>query len=166
MPALFTFGLVVRLVAARRLSFHVDEHFSLLGDRVGPEHGVPLLPSGMPYLHGATLSYLLVPLVRFGVGDLSDLRPLRLVSAAAGTLAVVLAYYLARDVLGGCLAVLLAVVPVAVDPLGVQWGAHARMYVLLQSLVLAMLWAFLRIVRVGLAQDLLALADDGRAALS
>jgi len=53
--ALFAFGLADRLVAARRLSFHVDELFSLLGARMVAERGVPLLPSGVPYLHGATL---------------------------------------------------------------------------------------------------------------
>ena len=113
----------------------------------------------MPYLHGATLSYLLAPLVRFGASDLSDLRPLRLVSVLAGALTVLLAYGLARDILGIRWAALLAAVPVALDPLGVQWGAYVRMYALLQAVVLALLWVFLRIVRDGpTPQNVLALA--------
>src|SRR5687767_5791717 len=89
-PALFTLSLAVRLVAARRLSFHVDEQFSLLGAHAVAERGLPFLPSGVPYLHGATLSYLLAPLILFGADDLSDLRALRLVSAVAGALTVIL----------------------------------------------------------------------------
>ena len=149
MPALFTLGLTLRLVAARWLSFHVDEQFSLLAAHTVAARGIPLLPSGVPYLHGATLSYLLAPLLRFGIGDLSDLRPLRFVSAGAGALTVVLAYGLARDLIGVRWAALLAAVPVALDPLGVQWGAYVRMYALLQALVVAVLWIFLRIVRDG-----------------
>jgi len=148
-PALFTLGLAVRLVAARRLSFHVDEQFSLLAAQAVATRGLPLLPSGVPYLHGATLSYLLAPLVRFGVGDLSDLRPFRLVSAVIGALTVVLAYGLTQDLLRVPWAALLAAVPVALDPLGVQWAAHVRMYALLQALVLALLWTFLRMIRDG-----------------
>jgi hypothetical protein len=148
-PALFTLGLAVRLIAARQLSFHIDEQFSLLGAHAVAERGLPLLPSGVPYLHGATLSYLLAPLIRFGAGDLSDLRALRLVSAVAGAVTVILAYSLARDVLGVRWAALLAAVPVALDPLGVQWGAHVRMYALLQVLVLTVLWVYLRTVRDG-----------------
>ncbi len=144
--ALFAFGLAVRLVAARRLSFHVDEQFSLLGALMVAERGIPLLPSGVPYLHGATLSYLLAPLIHLGLGDLGRLR---LVSVGAGALSVVLAYGLARDILGVRWAALLAAVPVALDPLGVQWGGHVRMYALLQTLVLALVWIFLRIVRDG-----------------
>lgn len=144
--ALFALGGAVRLAAARGLSFHVDEQFSLLGAQMVAERGVPLLPSGVPYLHGATLSYLLAPLVRLGLDDLATLR---LVSAGAGAVAVVLAYGLARDALGPRWAGLLAAVPVALDPLGVQWGGHVRMYALLQALVLALVWIFLRIVRDG-----------------
>jgi hypothetical protein len=147
--AVFAFGLAVRLIAAGRLSFHVDEQFSLLGAHAVAERGIPLLPSGVPYLHGATLSYLLAPLVRLGLGDLSQLETLRLVSVVAGALAVVLAYGLARDVLGVRWAALLAAVPIALDPLSVQFSAHVRMYALLQALVLALLWVFLRIVRDG-----------------
>jgi hypothetical protein len=154
-----TLGLAVRLVAARRLSFHVDEQFSLLGAYAVANRGFPLLPSEVPYLHGATLSYLLAPLVRFGASDLSDLRLLRLVSVLAGAVTVLLAYALARDLLGVRWAALLAAVPVALDPLGVQWGAHVRMYALLQAVVLALLWVFLRIVRDGpTPQNVLALA--------
>lgn len=144
--ALFVLGGAVRLAAARRLSFHVDEQFSLLGAQMVAERGVPLLPSGAPYLHGATLSYLLAPLVQLGLDDLATLR---LVSVGVGAVTVVLAYGLARDVLGPRWAGLLAAVPVALDPLSVQWGAHVRMYALLQALVLALVWTFLRIVRDG-----------------
>src|SRR5829696_10268138 len=109
-PALLALGLAVRLVAARRLSFHVDEQFSLLGAYAVANRGIPLLPSEVPYLHGATLSYLLAPLIRFGASDLSDLRLLRLVSVLAGALTVLLTYALARDLLGVRWAALLAAV--------------------------------------------------------
>jgi hypothetical protein len=90
---LFVVALAIRTATVGRLSFHVDEQFSVLAAHMVANRGIPLLPSGVPNVHGATLSYLLAPLVRLGR---SDLKTLRVVSAVIGALTVVLSYGLAR----------------------------------------------------------------------
>lgn len=142
-------GVLVRLAVARWQGFHVDEPFSLLGARAVAEHGWPVLPSGALYLHGVTLSYLLAPLVRLGLGDLADLGALRLASVAAGGAAVWLAGRIARDVAGDWGTGVLAAALVALDPASAIWSGRLRMYAPLQALTLALAWVFLRIVQDG-----------------
>ncbi len=132
----------VRIVAAIRLSSHIDEPASVLAIRMVAERGVPVFPSGVLYLQGATLSYLLAPLVWLGQGDLDHLTVLRLGSVLAGTLAVLLTYRLGRSVSGRPWLALLAATLVTLDPISVQWSAHVRMYAPLQALTLAVVWLF------------------------
>jgi hypothetical protein len=134
--ALVLLGLLLRLAAADRLPPHLDEGNMLLGIRAVAAHGWPLLRSGVAYLHGATISYLLAPLVRLGWGDYPDLFPLRVSSALFGALAVYLTYRLARSVTSSDAAGLVAGGLVALDPLSVAWGGFVRMYALRQVLVL------------------------------
>jgi len=133
---------VVRVVAAIRLSSHIDEPASVLAIRMVAERGVPIFPSGVLYLQGATLSYLLAPLVWLGQGDLDHLTVLRLGSVTAGTVAVLLTYRLGRTVSGRPWLALLAAAVLALDPISVQWSAHVRMYAPLQALTLAVVWLF------------------------
>jgi hypothetical protein len=79
---------VPRIGAARALPLHVDEPNTLLAAQMVAEQGLPVLPSGVLYLHGATQSYLLALLVRFGWGNVADLGLHRLTSVVAGTLSV------------------------------------------------------------------------------
>ncbi|MGH2615802.1 MAG: hypothetical protein ACRDJC_11220 [Thermomicrobiales bacterium] len=144
LAALVVLGLVVRLIAVARLSLQIDEPASLLGALAVAERGVPLLPSGTLYLHGATLSYLLAPLVWLGFDSMADLHTLRLVSAAIGTLAILLTYRLGLLATGRTWLALAAALLVAVDPISVQWSAHLRMYALLQVVTLAIALTFLR----------------------
>ncbi|HEV2125227.1 MAG TPA: hypothetical protein VGW38_20950, partial [Chloroflexota bacterium] len=85
-------GFVLRLFAATHFTPHVDEPSSLLAAHVVADTGLPVLPSGTIYLQGATLSYLLVPFIWLGRGELQDLHLMRLVVAAVGTAAIVLSF--------------------------------------------------------------------------
>ena len=141
-------GCMFRVVAAERLTPHVDEAASILAAHAVVERGVPVLPSGTVYFQGATLSYLLAPFVWLGYGGFDDLVIMRGVSVIAGTIAVYLVYRLGltvtRDERVGMLAALL----VALDPLSVQWSGHVRMYGLLQALTLAFVWLLVEAVRL------------------
>lgn len=140
-------GCAVRIVAAERLTPHVDEAASVLAAHAVVERGVPVLPSGTVYFQGATLSYLLTPFVWLGFGGLEDLVVMRGVSVVAGTIAVYLVYRLGvaatRDERAGILAALF----VAMDPLSVQWSGHVRMYGLLQALTIAFAWLLVQALR-------------------
>ncbi len=139
-------GLLLRLLLVDRLSPHVDEPASVLAAQMVAERGLPILPSGVLYLQGATLSALLAPLVWLGFGDLDHLAVLRLVSAAAGTVAVGLTYVLGCYLTGRTRLGLLAALCAGLDPANLQWSAHVRPYALLQALSLAIVWVFLQAV--------------------
>jgi hypothetical protein len=137
-------ALMLRVAAARQLSTQVDEPATLLAAHQIAERGLPILPSDTLYLHGATLSYALVPFVRLGHGDLEDLKTVRLVSVLAGVAAVGLTFLLALRISGAPWAGVVAAFFLAVDPISVQWSAHARMYALLQALTLVIVLLYLR----------------------
>lgn len=135
-------GGLLRLIAAFTLSPHVDEASSLLAAHAVFEQGLPILPSGTVYLQGATLSYLLVPLLWLGFGDLPDLPLLRMVVVGAGTAGIWLSYRLAATITGSMQVSMVAAALVAFDPLSIQWSGHLRMYGLLQAITigLALAW--------------------------
>jgi hypothetical protein len=137
-------GLLIRLAAAHSLPVHFDEGSTLLGVHAVAERGWPLLPSGVLYLHGTTLSYLVAPLVWLGWGGLDDLFILRSVNAILGAITVYLTYRLARAVVQTTAPALLAATFVALDPLSVVWGGWLRMYALEQTLAVAIAWLFVR----------------------
>jgi hypothetical protein len=137
----------LRLVAVLRLSAHDDEAASILAARMVAAHGMPVLPSGVLYLQGTTLSYILAPLVGFGFSTVEGLTELRVVLAFLGTLAVVALFRLVTDVTGNRSVGLLAAVFLAIDPLSVEWGAHVRMYAPLQLCVVLLLWSGLALMR-------------------
>jgi hypothetical protein len=137
-------GFALRSIAGRNLGPIVDELFSLLGAQSVAQRGVPLLPSGVLYLHGAVHSYLLAPLVAIGHDSPADLYPLRLVSAIAGAIAIVLTFSLSRIAGATSPTALFAAALVAIDPASVLWGGYARMYALAQVLAIAVAILFLQ----------------------
>lgn len=147
--ALIALGLGLRLAAAGRFAPHVDEGNMVLGIHTAAETGRLVLPSGVAYLHGATLSYLLAPLVWLGWGEVTDLFQLRVASAVFGAVAVWLTYRLTRALGLGGGAALVAAGLVAIDPLNVLWGGYVRMYALLQVLVLLVAWLFVAALGAG-----------------
>lgn len=139
-------GFLLRLIASRRLTPHVDEASSILAAHATATHGWPLLPSGTVYLQGATLSGLLAPLIWLGWGDLNDLATMRLVAVLAGTLTLFLCYRLGVAVTGEVWVGLAMALLVAIDPVSVQWSGHVRMYGLLQAVAVGLAWAFVTLV--------------------
>src|SRR5829696_6639643 len=85
----------IRGVTATRLIPHVDEAATMLATEMVATKGVPVFPSGVLYLQGASLSYLLTPLAAL-IGDTIDqLTVLRFVNVLIGTGVVMLTALLA-----------------------------------------------------------------------
>lgn len=142
--ALIIAAFLFRLAAAERLSSHVDEAASVMAAQMVADKGAPVFPSGTLYLQGATLSYILGPVIKLGYGGLDDLLPLRLLSVVLGTAAVYVAYRLGRTITGSSAAGFVVALLVAVDPVSVRWGGMVRMYAPLQFLSLIVVWLYLR----------------------
>jgi hypothetical protein len=114
----------------------------------GPPHwfatsspGVPLLPSGVLYLQGAPLSYLLAPLLWLGVGGVANPTALRLIPAACGVAAVYFTYRATLALTASSAAAVGAAAALAIDPLSAQWSAHVRMYAPEQMVAMLLAWA-------------------------
>ena len=112
-------GILFRLAVAHTLPIHFDEGSRLLAVHAVAEHEVPILPSGVLYLHRATFSYRLAPLVWLSLGEIDDLFLLRVANAVLGVITVYLTYRLARAVVGLPAPALLAAGFVALDPVSV-----------------------------------------------
>ncbi|MGI8476174.1 MAG: hypothetical protein ACR2OO_07390 [Thermomicrobiales bacterium] len=135
-------GCGLRLWMAFHLAPHIDEPASVLAAEMTARHGFPILPSGVPYLQGATLSYLLCPLFWLGWGSPDHLHLLRLLSVALGVATVVVAYLLGRDAADDRGVGILSAAFVALDPVSLQWSGHVRMYAPLELLSVALVWRF------------------------
>lgn len=139
-------GLALRVAGSRLQEPIVDELLSLLGAQTVAERGIPLLPSGVLYLHGTIHSYLVAPLVALGYGNPEDLFVPRLVRAVAGAIAILLTFRLARFAGVAAPAALFAAGLVAIDPASVLWGSYLRMYALAQPLAIAVALYFLKAI--------------------
>jgi uncharacterized membrane protein len=140
-------GLLLRVSAAERLSSHVDESASVMAAQMVADKGVPVFPSGTLYLQGATISYLLAPVIKLGYGGLEHLTTLRMLSVIAGTLAILAVFYLTRWLTQSPLTALGVAALLAIDPASVRWGGMVRMYALLQLVSLIMIFLFLKLLR-------------------
>lgn len=125
-------GLLLRAIVARELPLYIDEGNSLLGALGVARHGVPLLPSGAIYLHGATFSYLLAPLAMIGGATLDQINAIRILPVLIGTAAIPVTAAMAQRVAVSPWVGIAAAALMAVDPLSVHWSAYVRMYPLLQ----------------------------------
>ena len=140
-------GLLLRISSAERLSSHVDESASVMAAQMVADKGVPVFPSGTLYLQGATISYLLAPVIKLGYGGLEHLTTLRMLSVIAGTLAILAVFYLTRWLTQSSWTALGVAALLAIDPASVRWGGMVRMYALLQLVSLVMLFLFLKLFR-------------------
>jgi hypothetical protein len=147
LSASIVFGVLVRVIAALTLSPHVDEPSSVLAAHVVADRGLPILPSGMPYFQGYTLSWLLAPFVWLGLGEIEHLTLLRMVPVLTGAATIYLGYRLAWSATGSAAAAAVTAMLIAIAPVSVQWSAHARMYGLLQALTIALAWAWIVMLR-------------------
>jgi 4-amino-4-deoxy-L-arabinose transferase-like glycosyltransferase len=136
-------GLGLRLAYMLRVPPFLDEYSSILTAmsilRTG---GVPRLPSGVLYPAGSLFSYLEAAFIGlFGLTDPVARLPSLLISG----LTLPILYVVARNLLNRRVA-LLSVALLALTPEAVVWGGRARMYTLLQLLVLLLVYFFFRSV--------------------
>ena len=148
-PTLVVLGLMalafgLRLYAALHLSPHTDEAASQLASLRVVATGFPVFTSGVLYLQGCTMSYLMAPLAILGWDDAWDLSVLRLVTVVASTFGIPLLFQFVRDLTGRTSAATLAAFMLAVDPLTLQWGANIRPYGLLETMCIALAVLFHR----------------------
>jgi 4-amino-4-deoxy-L-arabinose transferase-like glycosyltransferase len=115
-----------------------DEFTTVLAAQAILQRGLPLLPSGLFYEHGLLFTYLDAPLVGLaGSGGLFIAA--RLPSLILGTAAVPLLYWLGRRWFSPR-AGLVAAALLAFSPEGIVWGGRARMYAMLQLLVILLVF--------------------------
>jgi hypothetical protein len=138
-------GAVARFSSSRLPLFH-DEAATLLAAQRIAETGLPRLPSGVLYLHGVVLSYLLAPLGWFGLLDIGNVENLRVVNVLIGVLAIPLAWLIGRKASGSEAVGVTAAVLVALDPASVLWGSYLRMYALLEVLAAVFILALLHAI--------------------
>jgi hypothetical protein len=132
-------GAILRCFAVVRVGQHIDEAASAMAAVCTATSGVPVFPSGVLYLQGASLSYLLAPALRLGLDPVSAW--VRVVPLIPGCLSVPLAWWVGRRLGLGWVA-LLAAAWLALDPLSVEWSAHLRPYALIQLTTLVAVGAF------------------------
>jgi len=142
---------VVRVIAVFRVAVHEDEPASLLAAMAVRHRGWPVLPSGVPYLQGATVSYLVAPIANLG----DSITPARLLLAVSSVVSLLLTYRLARELTSSRWLPLVATALVAFDPPIIEWTVRARMYGVLQAASLLFVLLAIRGFRPG--------SRDGRA---
>jgi mannosyltransferase len=140
-------GFLLRLAAAQHLSSHVDESASILAAQMVAEKGAPIFPSGILYLQGATISYLLAPVIAAGYGGIEHLTELRMLSVLVSTATILVIYLFAKSLTRSVWVGFAIAAMLAVDPVSVRWGAMVRMYALLQFLTIVMLFMFFSLLR-------------------
>lgn len=148
--ALTAAGLGLRLAYLLRVPPFLDEYSSMLtGLSILSKGGLPELPSGVLYPSGSLFSYLEAAFIGlFGFSDTAARLPSLLISV----LTLPILYIVARNMLNSRVA-LVSVALLALTPEAVVWGGRARMYALLQLLVLLAAYSFYRSVLDGESRE-------------
>lgn len=133
--ALVLIGLWLRLRFIHTVNLYPDEFVTLLAVRMIGQKGWPQMPSGLFYDHGLLFSYLGSLAALWG----PDRLAVRYASLAAGLLAVGLVFFLGRRWFSPGVG-LAAAAGLVIAPAAIHWSGRARMYGLLQLLVLLVLW--------------------------
>src|SRR5215204_5745300 len=136
----------VRGVAATRLIPHVDEAATMLATEMVATKGVPVFPSGVLYLQGASLSYLLAPLAAVIGGTIDQLTVLRFVNVLMGTGVVLLTALLAARIARHWVPGIIAGLIVAFDPASIAWSVYLRPYAALSLVSIGMVFAVVALV--------------------
>lgn len=125
-------ALSLRLLYLGRISLYIDEFTTMWAAKRILEHGLPWTPAGVLYLRGVLFSYLdalFIYILGFSEGTA------RLPSVLAGVLSVALIYLLGRRLFSPAVG-LVAAALLTFAPEAIVWSGRARMYALLQLLVL------------------------------
>ncbi|MCL4297613.1 MAG: glycosyltransferase family 39 protein [Anaerolineae bacterium] len=129
--ALLSLGLWLRLRFIHTVQLYPDEFVTLLAVQMIGQKSVPVMPSGLFYDHGLLFSYAGSLAAWFGPARLT----VRYASLVFGLLTLGLTFWLGRRWFSPA-AGLIAVTGLAVAPAAIEWSSRARMYALLQLLVL------------------------------
>ncbi len=141
---LLLLGLALRWRYMQEISLFVDEFVTAWAAQNVLERGLPIFPSGNIYPHGLVFTYLVAPFLLGGFDEILVRIPGLLVSLAALPVVYLVGRRLLSEEAG-----LVAAAAMAVDPDMIVWGGRARMYGLLQLLVLLAIFLYYR----GLAAD-------------
>ncbi len=136
----------VRGVTATRLIPHVDEAATMLATEMVIAKGVPVFPSGVLYLQGASLSYLLAPLAAIIGGTVDQLTALRFVNVLIGTAVVMLTAMLAARIGRHWAPGLIAGLIVAFDPASIAWSVYLRPYAALSLVTIALAYVVVTLI--------------------
>lgn len=135
LAALLGLALWLRLRFIHTVQLYPDEFVTLLAVKMIGEKGLPVMPSGLFYDHGLLFSY-----VGSVVAWLGPARWLaRYASLLFGLTTLGLTFWLGRRWFSPGVG-LIAVTGLAIAPAAIEWSSRARMYALLQLLVLLTLW--------------------------
>ncbi|MBN1992328.1 MAG: glycosyltransferase family 39 protein [Anaerolineae bacterium] len=128
-------GLWLRLRFIHTIRLYPDEFVTLLAGQMINKKGVPVMPSGLFYDHGLLFSYLGSLAALIGPARLA----MRYASLVFGMLTLALTFFIGRRWFSPAVG-LIATTGLAVAPAAIHWSGRARMYALLQLLVLLTLW--------------------------
>ncbi|MEW5958852.1 MAG: glycosyltransferase family 39 protein [Chloroflexota bacterium] len=141
--ALLGLGVWLRARFIQTVQLYPDEFVTLLAVRMIGQKGLPLMPSGLFFDHGLLFSYAGSIAAWFGPPRLA----VRYASLLFSLLTLGLTWWVGRRWFSPAVG-LIAAAGLAIAPTAIQWGGRARMYALLQLLVLLTLWlAYEGIVR-------------------
>ncbi len=133
--ALLLVGGWLRWQFLRTAQLYPDEFVTLLASQMIAQKGIPQMPSGLFYEHGLLFSYLASLATLFGPARLAA----RVVSLGFGLLTLALTFWVGRRWFSPAVG-LLAAAGLAFAPAAIEWSGRARMYALLQFLVLLAVW--------------------------
>ncbi len=160
LPIYVTLALLLALAFWLRRQFiatvqlYPDEFVTLLAVQMIGEKGLPIMPSGLFYEHGLLFSWLGSLAALFGEPRLM----VRYASLLCGLLGVLLTFWVGRRWFSPGVG-LIAAIGLALAPTAIEWSGRARMYALLQLLLLLALWlAFEGVTRRNAGLRWLALA--------
>lgn len=145
---LIALSLFIRIITERQLLIWVDEPATGLAVMQIAKHGSPILPSGLFYTQGVTLSYLAAPFALF-------LEPVELIEAirwllialSIGTAlaAAGLVWHVSRS----WLPVAFVLFAIALDHNMIIWSIYARPYGILTMLTVLITWCVIVILQRG-----------------
>jgi len=133
--AIIVLGLWLRWRFVQTVQLYPDEFVTLLAVEMIGQKGLPVMPSGLFYDHGLLFSY---------VGSLAALLgparwAVRYASLVLGGLTLLLTFWVGRRWFSPAVG-LIAAAGLAIAPAAIHWSGRARMYALLQLLVLLAVW--------------------------
>lgn len=133
--ALMGVGLWLRFRFIHTVHLYPDEFVTLLAVQMIGEKGLPVLPSGLFFEHGLLFSYAGSVAALLGPARWT----VRYASLLFGMATLGLTFWVGRRWFSPAAAVI-ALAGLAVAPAAIHWSGRARMYALLQLLVLATFW--------------------------